>query len=81
MPTFQITVTTGAGSNSGTLTYSGAEANRIFNSWKALDPRRQNATQQDFVNAMIADAKTLFVDWCRIAETTTPTPPVITEGP
>jgi hypothetical protein len=81
MPTFQIIVTTGSGTNQGTLTYAGPEANRIFNAWKARSPARTNATQADFVASMLQDTKNLFTSWCANAETTTPAPPDITVGP
>lgn len=77
MPTYQITVTTAGGTNQATLTYAGAEANRIFNAWKQRTGN-SGATQADFVAAMAEDTKKLFTTWCANTETTTPAPPDIT---
>lgn len=75
MATLTISITAGA-TTSQTLTFSGTDATRIMNAYKAVvDP---NADQGVLTAALAQQAKNYFVAIVNRAETVTPTPPSIT---
>lgn len=73
MPTLTVSITTGAGTTSATLTFNAADSGRILTAYQALI--KSGGTQADLTNWLVADIKRLVSTICVQNETVTPIPP------